>query len=326
MKFPLAAFALLPLQVSAQPPRPAASLSQVTNPTIVHKVAPDYTPEARAAGLQGTVSLYVEVGADGEPSNIEVLHGLGLGLDAKAVEAVRRWEFRPGARGSEPAKIGRSVDVDFRLDDSAPWRIRLAAYHVDRNSKKRSEVLAKPILQHYSSPDAAACPAPGADVIVDLAVGADGAPGKIGVKPLEFAGRDAIVKAVEGWRFQPATADGKARAARGQVEFECGEPLPPVPRDIYRVGNGVTPPVPVYSPEPQYTEEARRARVQGEVTLSLIIDRGGHSQDIVVAKPLGLGLDQEAVENVKQWRFTPGMKDGRPVAVQAAISVNFRLL
>jgi len=98
--------------------------------------------------------------------------------------------------------------------------------------------------------------------------------------------------------------------------------------DVYRVGNGVTPPVPVYKPEPEYSEEARKAKYQGEVTLSVIIDKDGKIApgSIQVVHSLGLGLDEQAIKAVSQWRFKPGTKDGKPVAVQAAISVNFRLL
>jgi len=98
--------------------------------------------------------------------------------------------------------------------------------------------------------------------------------------------------------------------------------------DVYRVGNGVTAPVALYKPEPEYSEEARKAKYQGEVDLSVIIDASGHIApgSITVVHSLGLGLDEQATKAVSQWRFKPGTKDGKPVAVQAIISVNFRLL
>ena len=98
--------------------------------------------------------------------------------------------------------------------------------------------------------------------------------------------------------------------------------------DVYRVGNGISAPVPIYKPEPEYSEEARKAKYQGEVVLSVVIDASGHVApgSIQVVHSLGLGLDEQAIKAVSQWRFKPGTKDGKPVAVQAAISVNFRLL
>jgi TonB family protein len=94
----------------------------------------------------------------------------------------------------------------------------------------------------------------------------------------------------------------------------------------YRAGGGVTNPVPILHPEPQYSEEARKAKWQGAVMLSLVVDASGKPTEIHVIRPLGLGLDEKAIEAVQHWTFKPGMKDGKPVPVQAQIEVTFRLL
>ena len=94
----------------------------------------------------------------------------------------------------------------------------------------------------------------------------------------------------------------------------------------YRVGGGVTAPSVLVKVEPEYSEEARKAKWQGTVVLSLVVDENGRAQAIKITKALGLGLDQKAIEAVRQWRFKPGMKDGKPVPVIAAVEVNFRLL
>ena len=78
--------------------------------------------------------------------------------------------------------------------------------------------------------------------------------------------------------------------------------------------------------EPEYSEEARKAKWQGTVVLSVIVDELGRPRNIRVFRSLGLGLDQKAVDAVSQWRFKPGRKDGKPVPVIATIEVNFRLL
>jgi len=94
----------------------------------------------------------------------------------------------------------------------------------------------------------------------------------------------------------------------------------------YRIGGGVSPPSILYKVEPEYSEEARKAKFQGTVLLFVIVDEHGNPRDIKIIRPLGLGLDQKAVEAVEKWRFSPGKKDGKPVPVQAQIEVNFRLL
>jgi len=78
--------------------------------------------------------------------------------------------------------------------------------------------------------------------------------------------------------------------------------------------------------DPEYSEEARKAKYSGTVMLEVIVDMEGRARDIRVSRSLGMGLDEKAVEAVTKWKFKPGMKDGRPVNVRALIEVNFRLL
>jgi protein TonB len=94
----------------------------------------------------------------------------------------------------------------------------------------------------------------------------------------------------------------------------------------YRIGGGVSPPAVLSKVEPEYSEEARKAKWQGMVVLQLVVDANGLPKDMKVVHSLGLGLDAKAMEAVAKWRFKPGMKDGKPVPVIATIEVNFRLL
>jgi protein TonB len=94
----------------------------------------------------------------------------------------------------------------------------------------------------------------------------------------------------------------------------------------YRIGGGVSAPTVIYKVEPEYSEEARKAKFQGTVVLFVVVDEHGEPRDLKVIRPLGLGLDQKAIEAVQKWRFSPGKKDGKPVPVQATVEVNFRLL
>jgi TonB family protein len=95
---------------------------------------------------------------------------------------------------------------------------------------------------------------------------------------------------------------------------------------VFRMGGGVSAPTLLSKVEPEYSEEARKAKYQGVVLLYVEVDPSGKAVNIRVLHSLGLGLDQKAMEAVKKWRFKPGLKDGRPVTVQAQIEVNFRLL
>ena len=94
----------------------------------------------------------------------------------------------------------------------------------------------------------------------------------------------------------------------------------------FRIGGGVSAPVLLYKVEPEYSEEARKAKYQGTVVVDVIIDATGHVAKTKVVRSLGLGLDEKALEAIWKWRFRPGYKDGKPVTVAAEIEVNFRLL
>jgi TonB family protein len=87
----------------------------------------------------------------------------------------------------------------------------------------------------------------------------------------------------------------------------------------------VSAPRPIFDPDPEYSEEARKSKYQGTVLLWTVVGPDGLTRDIRIVRSLGMGLDEKAIAAVRTWRFAPAMKDGHPVAVQVSIEVNFRL-
>lgn len=101
---------------------------------------------------------------------------------------------------------------------------------------------------------------------------------------------------------------------------------------IYPASSSPTPiqgqasfPRPIYTPDPDFSDEARRAKYQGDVTLMLLLDKKGTVSRITIIQGLGLGLDEQSVEKLKTWRFKPALLNGEPVFVQVTTSVSFRL-
>jgi TonB family protein len=94
---------------------------------------------------------------------------------------------------------------------------------------------------------------------------------------------------------------------------------------VMSVGGGVSAPTLVTRIDPEFTEEARQANFQGNVAIQLIVDQQGNPQNIHVVRRLGMGLDEKAVEAVRQYRFHPATYQGHPVAVQIVIDVDFHL-
>ena len=124
-----------------------------------------------------------------------------------------------------------------------------------------------------------------------------------------------------GAQEEPRTA-GPQRALLGalrQEQQEAEEEAPVFVRgDVQR-------PVKIHEVLPQYTEEARLARIQGTVILQAVIGKGGDVERVEVLKGLPIGLSEAAVEAVKQWRFEPATLHGKPVKVYFNLTINFRL-
>jgi TonB family protein len=95
---------------------------------------------------------------------------------------------------------------------------------------------------------------------------------------------------------------------------------------VFRAGGGVTSPVLTFKVEPEYSEEARKAKFMGTVLLYVEVNERGQPQNPRILRAVGMGLDEKAIEAVMKWRFQPGRKDGKPVTVAAQVEVNFRLL
>jgi protein TonB len=94
---------------------------------------------------------------------------------------------------------------------------------------------------------------------------------------------------------------------------------------LHHVGGGVSKPEVIYEVEPEFSEEARKAKFMGVVTVNLIVDQKGLPENVHILRGVGMGLDQKAVEAVKQYRFKPAMLGGKPVAVEVNVEVDFKI-
>jgi TonB family protein len=113
----------------------------------------------------------------------------------------------------------------------------------------------------------------------------------------------------------PANSSGEASTGAGTAPADAGQ--------IKQVGGGVKAPVVIKQPEPEFSEEARHKPMNATVTVSLIVDQRGMPQNVHVTRGVGMGLDENAVKAVKQYRFKPAMENGKPVAVYLNVMVHF---
>jgi TonB family protein len=94
---------------------------------------------------------------------------------------------------------------------------------------------------------------------------------------------------------------------------------------LEHVGGKVSAPYQINQVEAEFSDEARRAKYQGIVVVAIIVDTQGNPQNPRVVRPLGMGLDEKAIEAVMKYKFHPAMKEGKAVAVPVNIEINFRL-
>lgn len=177
--------------------------------------------------------------------------------------------------------------------------------------------------------------------LVAFTVDADGLPRGVRiVKSLDPDLDASAVQAVERWKFKPATEDGV-----GPIPFELAAEVnfqllkankvgaviaipsrPDAPGILLtRDGSNISPPVAIRQVPPKYPRRERWHRVSGDCTLKIIIDSEGTPESIKVVKSLDPGLDQSAIEAVKQWRYKPALKDGVPVPSEMTFIVKFQL-
>ena len=91
------------------------------------------------------------------------------------------------------------------------------------------------------------------------------------------------------------------------------------------IGGGVSSPVLIFKVDPEFSEEARKAKFMGNVVVNLVVDPNGMPQNVHVVRGVGMGLDQKALDAVKQYRFKPAKENGKPVAVQLNVEVDFQI-
>jgi TonB family protein len=165
-------------------------------------------------------------------------------------------------------------------------------------------------------------------VRLEVLIAADGAVKQVRLISAHPMLAGAVLEAVKKWRYRPTLLDGEPVEVLTQVEVR----LPPgvvAPEaeaaPAYRVSEGVKRPVLIHKVEPVYTQEARDAKLEGKVVALIEVGADGVIRNVEIVKPLGMGLDEKAVEALRQWRFQPAEKDGQPVAVKASIEMSFRL-
>ncbi len=192
----------------------AQELSRLRAPAIISKVEPQYSEEARKAGLQGTVLLKIVVDTDGKPRDPKVLRSLGLGLDERAVEAVSNWKFQPGAKDGQPVPVQAQIEVNFRLLE-AKGHVARVEFHLPPGASR-------PVVESSGAPHIAQ-DSISATATVTFDIDEKGVPVNLRVdKSSDDTWARDITDALGKWRFTPASKDGSPVSISCTMDFVRG--------------------------------------------------------------------------------------------------------
>jgi TonB family protein len=137
------------------------------------------------------------------------------------------------------------------------------------------------------------------------------------------AGEDLRPMVPKCWQAYLSGSDSKARSEAWQAMLEKDN-NPAILKKSGAPAGAINAPRAISTPDPHYTKEAETHHIEGTSVLSMVVNTNGTASNIAVMRPLGMGLDEQAVLAISQWRFQPGTKDGQPVRVQINVEVTFR--
>ncbi|MGH9530864.1 MAG: energy transducer TonB, partial [Terriglobales bacterium] len=154
--------------------------------------------------------------------------------------------------------------------------------------------------------------------------GAEQAEGAMGIAVGYFLPDDDSEMSALRRSAEPASGEKKPAKKKKQKQAALDEAADKL-RRTFEITEDIEPPVPLDQPRPEYSAEAREHKHEGVVVLRVEVGPDGRVSNVSVQNPLGMGLDEKALEAVRQWMYKPALKNGRPVAVQFDLSINFRL-
>jgi TonB family protein len=328
----------------------------VIGPELIQKTEPSYSEEALLAALEGTVLVTGVIAEDGLARDMRVTRSLGLGLDEKAMDAVKEWRFSPGTYQGRPVAVFTNVSVDFRLPSKqSRWHLVRATFHAPDGASRPTFLNTKyPLgagvgLNAIEEARIVAAVGRLATAMLSFEVDEHGFPVHFQVQNASAVvwGNEAITL-MRGWRFMPGMKNGVPISVPCTLGFVWGSrnlgvsaqirlsaltnPEPPPPSDVFSppapgvqrvpVGRRVQAANIVTRVLPEHPSLARQAHIEGTVLFSVLIGTDGLVQDLHVISGHPL-LVPTAIDAVKKWVYRPTILNGNPVEVTTEVDVDF---
>jgi TonB family protein len=309
------------------------ALAANREPSPIEIVQPTYSPEARSVELEGVAILGARIGVDGLAHDIQVHRPIGLGLDERAVEALMQWRFAPALRDGLPVERYVRIPITFSLPQrSSRWHlVQLILDPPEDGTAPRLLAASFPpgagispeAIEHASLVMAMGR---AATVVISFDIGLDGAPANILVE--ESSDRiweKEAVAVLQHWRFAPATVDGEPKETRAIVALAWGPKTLNERQIAAATGRHVDSVTSPGSVPGEYTEEAFRLGVEGEVKVAFRLGEDGKPAHLRVVQGLGHGLDEKALEAISRTSLRYNGQGLIPPGSEHTLGVRFRI-
>jgi TonB family protein len=208
----------------------STDLDRIVPPKVIERVDPEYSDEARLTGLAGTVQVVCEIGEDGSVRDVSIKRGLGLGLDEKAVEAVRKWKFAPGTYDGRPIAMQTTVEVEYsRASERASrWHLGGTEFHPPEGASRPVITSAPFPAGNHLSPQAEKwvlrTPAGRSfRATISFEIDERGVPRQFGIDTGTLPGfGEDVITFLRNWHFTPGLKNGAAVAVPCKFDFVWG--------------------------------------------------------------------------------------------------------
>jgi len=304
-------------------------------PFPISRTDPEYSDEARAAGLEGIVFVTANILPDGTPDSARIQSPLGLGLDEKAIQAVNQWRFPPRLLTQ-----AATVVVNFLLP------AKLSRWHLVAATFQPPEGATRPIFLTEPYPLGpgvsnkaidegwviSAIPR-SATVSLQFVINERGVPTKFQILQVSAdVWGDEAIAVVRRWRFTPGSKDGQPVPVPCTIDLVWGQKIW-TPETLAKVHESMLPP----TPEPPKASASRTpptvtsiSLLEGDtprtpyaVVISLTIGTDGMPTNLRILRSLGAEFDAQALKAARQWRFQPPLLNGSPAALPANLELDF---
>jgi TonB family protein len=326
---------------------------------LISNVVPVYPEEAKAQHVQGAVVLRARISKEGTVKDVQVISGPPP-LIVSAIDAVRQWKYKPYLLNGEPTEVDTTININYTFGEAADSQLQAAPGSSQAGARNPLRVAPGLMDGNLISkvdpvyPEIAKAAHVQGIVVLHAVISKEGVVEDLSVISGAPMLTSSAIEAVKQWKYKPYLLNGQpwgvetainvnftlGDAASSQTptvlvmaaqpdkdsEGRAAQEYKDMVSALRKIGGNVSSPILIYRVDPEFSAEARQAKIGGVVLVGMIVTPKGVPLNVHVVRGIGHGLDEQAVAAVKQYGFKPAMENGNPVPVELNVEVNFKIM